>query len=206
VTQTSLDSTYPSATRLLQPGATLGVIGGGQLGRYFVLKARQFGYCVWVLDPDANAPAMQVASVPLVARYDDKDALLKLGEACDGVTIEFENVPASSLDLLAQRTQVSPASSSVQLAQDRLLEKHQALASGLKPVPHVAIESAADISTAGDVVSFPAIIKTARLGYDGKGQRTCNNLDDIEAAFNDFGCVPCVLEQPHILSASPSAR
>ena len=120
-----------SATEPLAPGATVGVIGGGQLGRYFVLKARQFGYKVWVLDPDATAPAMQVASVPLVAAYDDEQALRKLGEACAAVTIEFENVPASSLDLLQELTQLAPAANSVKLAQDRLLEKQQAQQCGL---------------------------------------------------------------------------
>jgi len=122
---------HPEGIRQLAPGATLGVIGGGQLGRYFALKARQFGYSVWVLDPDANAPAMQIATVPLVAKYDDEQALLKLAHACDGVTIEFENVPAHSLELLQQHTQVAPGAKSVELAQDRLLEKQKASACGL---------------------------------------------------------------------------
>lgn len=188
----------------LAPGDTLGVIGGGQLGRYFVLKARQFGYNVWVLDPDANAPAMQIASVPLVAAYDDEKALRTLGDTCDGVTIEFENVPASSLELLQSMTQVAPAPSSVQLAQDRLLEKEHALGCGLLPVPHAAIQSHGDIDAAIALVSFPAIIKTARLGYDGKGQRTCLSAADVRTAFDDFGGVACVLEQRIDLAAEVS--
>ena len=193
-----------SGIRQLAPGATLGVIGGGQLGRYFVLKARQFGYIVWVLDPDANAPAMQMASVPLVAAYDDEQALRQLGQSCDAVTIEFENVPARSLELLQELTQVAPAAPSVQLSQDRLLEKQQAIVSGLLAVPHVAIESPGDIATAASQISFPAILKTARLGYDGKGQRTCHDADDVLTAFNEFGGVTCVLEQRIDLAAEVS--
>lgn len=190
--------------RQLAPGATLGVIGGGQLGRYFVLKARQYGYITWVLDPDPNAPAMQIASMPLVAAYDDEKALRQLGESCDAVTIEFENVPAQSLELLQQLTQVAPASASVQLSQDRLLEKQQAIVSGLLPVPHVAIAAEADIASIASQIDFPAILKTSRLGYDGKGQRTCHNADDVLVAFNEFGGVTCVLEQRIDLSAEVS--
>ena len=179
----------------LDPGATVGVIGGGQLGRYFALKARQWGYAVWVLDPDANAPAMQIASVPLVAAYDDVEALKRLGEACDGVTIEFENVPADSLDLLQGMTQVAPSSPSVQLAQDRLLEKASAASSGLLPAPHAAIGCKGDVGIAIGQVQFPAILKTARLGYDGKGQATCHSAEEVLAGYNAFGQVDCVLEQ-----------
>ena len=192
------------SVRQLAPGATLGVIGGGQLGRYFVLKARQLGYVVWVLDPDANAPAMQMASVPLVAAYNDEQALRQLGESCDGVTIEFENVPAHSLELLQELTQVAPSAASVQLSQDRLLEKGQASTSGLLPVPHVPIASSSDIAAVASQISFPAILKTARLGYDGKGQRTCHNVDDVDTAFNEFGGVTCVLEQRIDLAAEVS--
>ena len=188
----------------LEPGATLGVIGGGQLGRYFVIKARQLGYVVWVLDPDPNAPAMQLASVPLVARYNDEKALRELGTACDAVTIEFENVPARSLELLQELTQVAPAAVSVKVAQDRLLEKQQAEKSGLLPVPHAAICSHDDVQVAAESIRFPAILKTSRLGYDGKGQRTCQNVDDVVAAFDAFGEVDCVLEQRIELAAEIS--
>ena len=193
-----------SGVRQLAPGATLGVIGGGQLGRYFVLKARQFGYIVWVLDPDANAPAMQMASVPLVAAYDDEQALRQLGESCDAVTIEFENVPARSLELLQELTQVAPAAASVQLSQDRLLEKRQAVTSGLLPVPHAPVESPSDIAAVAGQIRYPAILKTARLGYDGKGQRICNDEKEVLTAFNEFGGVSCVLEQRIDLAAEVS--
>ena len=193
-----------STTHPLAPGATVGVIGGGQLGRYFVLKARQFGYKVWVLDPDASAPAMQVASVPLVAAYDDEQALRKLGEACAAVTIEFENVPASSLELLEELTQLAPAANSVKLAQDRLLEKQQAQQCGLQPVPYAVISSRDDVLPAVGKIRFPAILKTSRLGYDGKGQLTCQYADEVMAAFMKFGEVDCVLEQRIDLAAEVS--
>lgn len=188
----------------LAPGATLGVIGGGQLGRYFVIKARQLGYEVWVLDPDAKAPAMQLANVALVANYDDTKALSQLGEACDAVTIEFENVPAKSLQLLESMTQLAPGSASVELAQDRLLEKQKATDSGLLPVPHAPITTVEDIASLDSGFTFPAILKTSRLGYDGKGQFTCNTRDELEQAFNECGAVPCVLEERIDLAAEVS--
>lgn len=200
----SANSHSVEGVRRLAPGATLGVIGGGQLGRYFVIKARQFGYKVWVLDPDAGAPAMQLASNALVAAYDDEQALAKLGAACDAVTIEFENVPASSLELLSSLTQVAPAAASVQLSQDRLAEKRQALDSGLLPVPHAAVLSLDDIVAATEAIGFPAILKTARLGYDGKGQQTCSSIEAVVSAFEKFGSVACVLEQGIDLEAELS--
>ena len=200
----SADSTCKVPSKPIAPGAVVGVIGGGQLGRYFVLKARQFGYSVWVLDPDATAPAMQVASVPLVAAYDDTQALRKLGEACAAVTIEFENVPASSLELLHGITQVAPAASSVQIAQDRLLEKQQAETCGLQPVPYAAISTRDDVKAATSKISFPAILKTSRLGYDGKGQRNCKSADDVLNTFAEFNQVDCVLEQRIELAAEIS--
>lgn len=193
-----------SSIKQLQPGASLGVVGGGQLGRYFVLIARQLGYHVWVLDPDANAPAMQIASVAVVANYDDESALRRLGDHCDAVTIEFENVPASSLELLESITQVAPKAQSVQLSQDRLQEKRQARACGLQPVPHANIESIDDIDIALASVKLPAILKTNRLGYDGKGQISCHSAEEVVAAFNSVGSVPCVLEQKIALAAEMS--
>lgn len=200
----SQSALMPDGIVTLAPGSTVGVIGGGQLGRYFALKARQLGYSVWVLDPDANAPAMQIATVPLVAKYDDEAALRKLGDACDGVTIEFENVPAASLELLQSITQLAPASASVQIAQDRLLEKQKAAACDLLPVPHVAINSVDDARESGEKIHFPAILKTARLGYDGKGQVVCATSDDVVSAFASFGSVACVLEQRIELAAEVS--
>jgi len=188
----------------LLPGATLGVVGGGQLGRYFVLEARRLGYDTWVLDPDADAPAMQVAAHPLVAAYDDDVALDRLGAACDAVTIEFENVPATSLERLATRTRLAPGAASVAVAQDRTAEKRAARACGLEPVPHGVIDSVTDIEAAIAISGLPAILKTARLGYDGKGQRSCDSADEVHAAWRELGETRCVLERRLSLAAEVS--
>ena len=179
----------------LAPGASLGVVGGGQLGRYFVLEARRLGYDTWVLDPDPGAPAMQLAAHPLVAAYDDADALERLGAGCDAVTVEFENVPAASLERLAGLTRVAPAAGSVAIAQDRAAEKRVALAHGLEPVPHGVIERESDIDAAVARAGLPAILKSARLGYDGKGQVRCEDAAAVRRAWHGLGGVPAVLEK-----------
>jgi len=188
----------------LGPGATLGVVGGGQLGRYFVLAARQLGYETWVLDPDANAPAMQLAAMPVVAAYDDEHALNRFGAVCDAVTIEFENVPAASLERLASLTRLAPEPSSVALSQDRLAEKRAALECGLEPVAHSAVRRIEDIPTAIAVTGLPAILKTARMGYDGKGQALVATEQEVVAAWQAAGAVDCVLEQRVALAAELS--
>lgn len=193
-----------SEHRVLLPGATLGMIGGGQLGRYFVLEARRLGYRTWVVDPDATAPAMQLADHPLVAAYDDPAALAALVDNCQAVTIEFENVPAAALERLAGSVRVMPPPGCVAIAQHRLREKQAATQFGLRPVPHAGIEGAGDVAAALDAVALPAILKTSRLGYDGKGQQTCRTAAEVMAAFREFGEQPCVLEQRIELAAEVS--
>ena len=188
----------------LLPGATLGVVGGGQLGRYFVIEARRLGYETWVLDPDADAPAMQLAAHPLVAAYDDVAALDRLGAACDAVTIEFENVPAASLERLAGLSRLAPAPAAVRVAQDRRLEKRRAAGLGLSPLPWAPVASAADLGPALESVALPAILKTATLGYDGKGQRVCASAEEVRDAFASFGGTACVLERRIALEAELS--
>lgn len=179
----------------LLPGRCVGVIGGGQLGRYFVMAAQRLGYETWVLDPDPQAPAMQICHHPVQAKYDDQDALHKLADACDAVTIEFENVPATSLELIADKTRVAPPVAAVTIAQDRAAEKQHAQEFGLSTVPYAVIESADDIAPALEKVQLPGILKTTRLGYDGKGQQTCHSIDDVQTAFESLHGVACVLEQ-----------
>ncbi len=193
-----------ATSKALMPGANIGVIGGGQLGRYFVIEARRLGYITWVLDPDANAPAMQLAEHKLVAAYDDAEALAQLGDACDAVTIEFENVPASSLEQLSALCRVAPSASCINIAQDRDLEKRTAQSLGLSPVPYATIATEADVATAAKAVQFPAILKTARLGYDGKGQQVCHNEEELAAAFKAVDGAVCVLEQRIELAAEVS--
>ena len=193
-----------AAHRPVYPGSHVGVVGGGQLGRYFVLEARRLGYHTWVLDPDASAPAMQVAEHALVAAYDDPQALAQLGKACDAVTVEFENVPSASLEQLSSLCRVAPSAAAIRVAQDRALEKQTARSFGLCPVPYATIERREDIDSAVASVQLPAILKTSRLGYDGKGQSVCHTSEEVFAAFAAAGEADCVLEQRIDLAAEVS--
>jgi 5-(carboxyamino)imidazole ribonucleotide synthase len=178
----------------LLPGATLGVLGGGQLGRMFTLAAKVMGYRVVVLDPDPASPAGLLADTHLKADYRDAVALLRMGGLCQAVTTEFENVPAQSMDMLAKHCRVAPGASAVAVAQDRLAEKTHARASGCETAPFANIESAADLDAAWETVGAPALLKTRRLGYDGKGQARVDSRAELAAAFGQLGAVPCLLE------------
>ncbi|MDD5391676.1 MAG: 5-(carboxyamino)imidazole ribonucleotide synthase [Thiothrix sp.] len=180
----------------LLPGSTIGMLGGGQLGRMFTVAARTLGYRVIVLEPDQHSPAAQLADEHIIAAYDDEPALTLFGKQCDVVTTEFENIPAKTLEFLAQFCPVRPSARAVEMAQDRIVEKEFVLSCGLLPVPFAAIRTAVDIGAAAkELVTFPAILKTARFGYDGKGQATVHSVAESEAAFAQMGGVACVLEQ-----------
>ncbi len=179
---------------MLLPGATLGVLGGGQLGRMFALAARVMGYRVVVLDPDPHSPAGQVADVHLRAAYTDAVALMRMAELCQAVTTEFENVPARSLEILARRTRVAPSPHVVELAQDRLHEKACAGEFGCETAPYVNVEDAGDLVHAWARLAGPGLLKTRRLGYDGKGQVRVVDLDTLVEAHAALGHVPCLLE------------
>ena len=178
----------------LLPGATLGVVGGGQLGRMFTLAARVMGYKVVVLDPDPDSPAGQVADTHLKADYTDAVALLRMGSLCDAVTTEFENVPAQSMDMLSKHCPVAPSASALAVAQDRLEEKTRAREFGCVTAPFANIESEADLDMAWEQVGAPALLKTRRLGYDGKGQARVNSREELRDAFRKLGRAPCLLE------------
>lgn len=179
---------------MLLPGATLGVLGGGQLGRMFTLAARVMGYKVVVLDPDPQSPAGQVADIHLKAAYTDAAALLHMGGICQAVTTEFENVPAQSLEMLARKCFVAPSAEAVSIAQDRLLEKTRAREFGCDTAPFADIEDEGFLVRAWTQIDGPALLKTRRLGYDGKGQMRVDSLDDLVAAYDHLGRVPCLLE------------
>jgi 5-(carboxyamino)imidazole ribonucleotide synthase len=181
-------------TAVLPPGSWLGCLGGGQLGRMFVHAAQAMGYKVLVLDPDANGPAAQAADDIIVAAYDDAEAIVKFGARVAAVTTEFENVPATTLELLAAKVPTRPAANAVRIAQDRRKEKQFFLHHGLPVGGYAIIESEADVSTLDDSL-FPAILKTATLGYDGKGQARVANKEETHAAFLKFSKAPCVVEQ-----------
>jgi 5-(carboxyamino)imidazole ribonucleotide synthase len=180
---------------VILPGATLGVLGGGQLGRMFTMRAREMGYRVIVLEPDASSPGGAVADRHLRAAYDDPAALDTLASSCAAVTIEFENVPAGALARLADRVPVRPSADAVRVAQDRIREKTFLRDHDFATAPFAAIIQASELESAFAAVGAPALLKTSRLGYDGKGQATIDSLDELRAAFSSLGGVPCVLEQ-----------
>lgn len=179
---------------MILPPATLGMLGGGQLGRFFVSAAHELGYKVWVLDPDPHSPAGLIADRHLVAAYDDYVALDTLGSECAAVTTEFENVPADTLDYLTKFISVHPAASAVAVCQNRIAEKSFLADNGLPHGPFAAIRSEDDIRNANAGL-FPAVLKVARFGYDGKGQARVADRDEAVAAFQHFKGEPCVLEK-----------
>ncbi|MGD8926340.1 MAG: 5-(carboxyamino)imidazole ribonucleotide synthase [Thioalkalispiraceae bacterium] len=180
---------------MILPGATLGVLGGGQLGRMFTAAARSMGYKVIVLDPDPMSPAAALANEHLQKDYTDPDALDYLAEQCAAVTVEFENVPVEVLRRLESDCLVRPAARAVEYAQDRIREKNFIQECGLDTAPFHAVRELTDLDAALAVVKLPAMLKTAVLGYDGKGQRLISNVAQAEAAFTELGNKPCVLEE-----------
>jgi 5-(carboxyamino)imidazole ribonucleotide synthase len=187
------------------PGATLGVLGGGQLGRMFCVAARTMGYQLVVLDPDPESPAGRIADKHIQADYDDHTALDELARCCDAVTTEFENVPAQSLRYLSQQTRVHPGAHALEIAQNRNREKSYAVAAGLLPVPNAPIRADTDIAAAIERTGLPAILKSATLGYDGKGQFVVDSVELAMRAFHSLGGVECVLEKKVELAVEVSA-
>ncbi len=179
---------------MILPPATLGMLGGGQLGRFFVSAAHEMGYKVWVLDPDENSPAGLIADRHLLAAYDNLAALDEMAAACAAVTTEFENVPAQTLEYLARSRPVRPSAAAVAVCQNRIEEKTFLARHGLPHGPFAVIRSADDIAAANAGL-FPAILKVARFGYDGKGQARVADRDEALAAFAAFKGEPCVLER-----------
>ncbi len=180
---------------MILPGQTLGLLGGGQLGRMFTMAARTLGYRVTVLDPDPDAPAAEFATRHLARPYDDPESLAELTATCSAVTTEFENAPAEALDAIAARAVVRPSGGSVAIAQDRRREKGFFAERGFPLGAWAAIESPADFASALAAVPLPALLKTARLGYDGKGQARVATATELTRAFGELKGVPCVLEQ-----------
>ena len=184
-----------TTTQAILPGATLGMLGGGQLGRMFTVAAQTMGYKVVVLEPDINSPAGIIADKHICAKYDDEVALAELAEHCDAITTEFENIPATVLSYLESRTVVHPSSKALSSTQNRLVEKAFIESLGINVAPYAPIRYMADIDAIADTFQFPAIIKAASFGYDGKGQAVCNNADEVRTAFTALKEVECVLEQ-----------
>ena len=174
--------------------ATLGVMGGGQLGRMFVHAAQALGYRTAVLDPDAASPAGLVSHVHVKSAYVDEEGLAQLARACHAITTEFENVPAVALVALAKTRPVAPAATAVSVAQDRAAEKAHFVRCGVPCAPYAVIESTEQLD-AIDAKLLPGILKTTRMGYDGKGQARVKNRAELAAAWAQMKQVPCVLEK-----------
>jgi len=183
-----------TAEAAIAPGATLGVLGGGQLGRMFVQAAQRLGYRCLVLDPDADSPAGRIAEQHLRCDYLDAHGLDTLAGVAQAVTTEFENVPAEALRRLAQRVPVAPGAAAVAVCQDRALEKATFARCGVPCAPHAVIGDEAAIRSLPDDL-LPGILKTAQLGYDGKGQRRVDSRDELAVAWRALGGVRCVLER-----------
>jgi 5-(carboxyamino)imidazole ribonucleotide synthase len=191
----------------LLPGATLGVMGGGQLGRMFVHAAQRMGYFTAVLDPDPDSPAGRVSHHHIQTAYTDAQGLAELTRISAAITTEFENVPAQSLEQLARLRPVAPGAACVAIAQDRIAEKAHfnacANLSGVGCAPHAVIRRDSDLATV-DAHLLPGILKTARMGYDGKGQQRVQTAQELAQAWGQMGRVDCVLEKMLPLQAECS--
>ncbi len=179
----------------IMPGAMLGLLGGGQLGRMFTMAAQCMGYRVTVLDASKDSPAGCVADRFICADYTDREALHELGSTCAGVTTEFENIPSDSLSLLADYCVVSPDADSVAIAQNRIAEKNFLAGNGFPVAAFTVIQDSDSLSLETPPELFPGILKISRFGYDGKGQARVNHAADLKAAFASLNQEVCVLEQ-----------
>ena len=177
----------------LAPGATIGIVGGGQLGRMLAIAAAQLGYRARILDPDATCCAGQVAALT-VAAHDDAAALMTFAMSCDVVTYEFENLPADPLEAVAAHVPLFPPLSALRVAQDRIAEKRFAAAQGAMTARWATVRAQADLATAIAATGVPAILKTTRFGYDGKGQARIAGAHDADAAWAAIDGGPAIVE------------
>lgn len=190
---------------MILPGATLGMLGGGQLGRMFTIAARTMGYNVVVLDPDPESPAGKLATDHVCADYRDPTALEYMAKTCDAVSTEFENVPAATLEALARKCVVRPGARAVSITQDRIHEKTFLRDARFPTAPFALIREAADLESGIAKVGVPAVLKVSRFGYDGKGQVRVANLEQARAAWESMKREPCVLERLMPLDVEVSA-
>ncbi len=178
----------------LPPGSVIGIVGGGQLGRMSAMAAARLGYLVHVFDPEAGGPASQVSAFSTVAGFDDQAALRRFAEAVDVVTFEFENVPAAGLELLASLRPVRPGPKILRISQDRVLEKSFLNENGVPTAPWTEVQDLAGLEAAVGRLGLPSVLKTTRLGYDGKGQAMLRTPGDVGPAFERLAPKPLVLE------------
>ncbi|RRH76662.1 5-(carboxyamino)imidazole ribonucleotide synthase [Falsigemmobacter faecalis] len=181
-------------TMPLPTGAVIGILGGGQLGRMLAVAAARLGYKTHIYEPAANPPAADVAHALTTASYEDAAALQAFAGAVDVITYEFENIPTSALDLLESLKPIRPGRRALAVSQDRVAEKTFLNDLGLTTAPWAPVETAADMAAAVAKIGAPSILKTTRLGYDGKGQARLRDASDAEAAFEAMQGAPAVLE------------
>ena len=179
---------------MIEPGGSLGILGGGQLGRMLAIAAAQLGLRVHVYAPDRDSPAFEVAAQATVAAYEDEAALLRFARSVDAVTYEFENVPSAAAAILAAHARLSPNAEALATTQDRLREKTFVAGLGIATAPFAAVSSERELEDALIQIGRPAVLKTRRFGYDGKGQAMIREGGDPVAAWTDIGRAPCILE------------
>jgi 5-(carboxyamino)imidazole ribonucleotide synthase len=179
---------------MLEQGATIGILGGGQLGRMLSVAASRLGFKTHIFEPGANPPAAHVADRVTTADYDDAEALNAFARSVDVITYEFENIPTSALDILENIRPIHPNREALRVSQDRITEKDFLANLGLTPSPYAAVDTLADLEHAVSEIGLPAILKTRRFGYDGKGQARINSAADLGQAIADMAGQPAVLE------------
>jgi len=178
----------------IPPGATIGILGGGQLGRMLCLAAAHLGYRTHVYCPEPDSPASLVASNTTVAAYDDAAALGAFASAVDVATFEFENIPAGTVETLQRTVGVCPSAKALVVTQDRLLEKQLCNSLGIPTAPFAPVSSAEDFDVAIETAGLPGILKTRQMGYDGKGQSTVRSASELDSAWMTLGAGECILE------------
>ncbi len=178
----------------LPPGSTIGILGGGQLGRMLALAASRLGFNIHIFCPDANSPAFKVAAKSYSAEYDDEKALAEFARHTDVITYEFENVPADTAAFLSSRIPLYPNEQALSVAQDRLAERRFLAAASIPTAAYASIASIEDLQEAISKIGTPSVLKACRLGYDGKGQAVIKKPDDISGAWKKISGVPAILE------------
>ena len=179
---------------IVPPGGTVGILGGGQLGRMLALAAARLGLRCAIYAPEADAPAFQVSDWHVVANYEDREALAAFASRVAVITYEFENVPGETAALLAGLRAVRPSPAALTVIQDRLAEKRFVRETGIGTAPFAAVETEECLSHALAVTGVPCVLKTSRFGYDGKGQRLVRAASDLKPAWEALGRAPCILE------------
>ena len=184
-----------SLNKVILPGQTIGIIGGGQLGRMMALAAKASGFKIAVLDPTLNCPCGQVADIEITANYDDLNALQQLAKVSDVITFEFENISGEALDTLMSHAYVPQGSELLKTSQNRIIEKRTITESGAKVAPYAVVRTEGDLYEQADVIGYPCVLKTATGGYDGKGQHVIKSKEDLEEAAKLVQQSDCVLEK-----------